>query len=91
MFEQLRPELERLIGTYVDRNGLYRIEEVLSPVVQSAGGAAGLGRSLARSAKDPVGFLAGIVDEQWVPTGARPTLYARLTEWAETDAAKQFG
>ncbi|HVX65179.1 MAG TPA: tetratricopeptide repeat protein [Bryobacteraceae bacterium] len=91
MLDQLRSQVDRLIATYVHRNGLFRIEAVLSPLLKSGASASDEALSLARSARNPTDFLGGIVEESWFPEAARGVVFARLVELAEADVASQFG
>ncbi len=90
----LGDEVEKLLRTYVRRNGSFQIEGILeAALMASADPAAGTSfiADLSRSAADPVQFLAALIDRPWIPSAQKDILYHRIVENAESRVAQTFG
>lgn len=90
----LRDDLEKLLHTYIRRNGAFQIDGILeSAMLASADATAGVNwiADLSRAAADPVQFLNSIVDLPWLPVAQKNILYRQLVESAETRVTQTFG
>jgi lipopolysaccharide biosynthesis regulator YciM len=90
----VRDDVEKILRTYIRRNGSFQIEEILeSAFIASGDPAAGLNwiAELSRAAADPVQFLDALVDRSWVPDAHKNILYRQIVESAETRVAQSFG
>ena len=76
MLETLRPDVDRLMRTYVSRTGQYRSEEFLPSL-----GVPWM-LTLSRAAPDPVQFLAVVVAASWIPETERASVYRALIDAA---------
>jgi len=88
-FAPLRGEIDRLLRTYVRRNGPYRVHALLEAAVAAAGAGAPSGPAgvewvvdLAGSAPDPLAFLEAVVESAWVGDAERDVLLRRLVALA---------
>ena len=94
LFPRLREDAERVVRTYVRRNGSYRAEPVLRGALAAAGdptqGANWL-LDLSRSAQSPIDFLSEIVRAQWFPEGQKERVYQKILALAQDHADKTFG
>jgi len=90
----LRDDLDRLLRTYIRRNGSFQIDGIMEGVLVASGDpAAGAGwvAQLSRSAADPAQFLGAIVEQTWVPDAQRDILYKQVIENAAARVAESFG
>jgi Flp pilus assembly protein TadD len=90
----LHDDVEKILRTYIRRNGPFQIEGILEGAVfASADTTAGLNwiAELARSAPDSVQFLEALVDRPWVPDAQKNILYRQIVENAEARVAQTFG
>jgi cellulose synthase operon protein C len=94
MIPALRPDLDTLLTTYVRRNGAYQFDAVADNLV-NASPDAGIGLTwildLSKSASDQVRFLSVLLDRDWVTPAQKDSLYARIVEAAQAQAAQKFG
>ena len=94
LFPRLREDAERVVRTYVRRNGSYRAAPVLRGALAAAGdptqGTNWL-LDLSRSAQSPVDFLSEIVHARWFPEGQKESLYQKILALAQDHADKTFG
>ena len=94
LFPRLREDAERVVRTYVRRNGSYRAEPVLRGALAAAGDPAQGANwllDLSRSAQSPVDFLSEIVRAQWFPEGQKERVYQKILALAQDHADKTFG
>ena len=94
VFEAVRPEADRVLRTYVHRNGSYQVDVLLRAALKATGDpASGVAWivDLSKSAPDPAEFLAGIVKQSWIPEGQRPAVYAALIQGAKQKLDNSFG
>ena len=80
-FAPLRGEIDRLLRTYVRRNGPYRVHALLEAAVAAAGAApAGVEWvvDLAGSAPDALAFLEAVIESPWVGDAERDVLLRRM-------------
>lgn len=94
MLQSLKPEVDRLLRLYIQRNGTYMVNPLLEGLVESSKDAtAALAwiASLSRSAANPYGFLETVLSSEWLPETGRDILYQRQIEAASTAAANARG
>ena len=94
VFEAVRPDADRVLRTYVRRNGSYQVEPLLRAAVKAAGDpATGVAWivDLGKTAPAPQEFLANIVKETWIPEDQRPAIYAALIQSAKQNLEKTYG
>jgi tetratricopeptide (TPR) repeat protein len=94
VFDAVRPEADRVLRTYVHRNGSYQVDVLLRAAMKAAGDpASGVAWiiDLAKSAPDPSEFIGNIVKQSWIPDAQRPSLYAALIQDAKQKLDKSFG
>ncbi len=90
----LRDDIEKVLRTYIRRNGAFQIEAILeSAMTASADPAAGVNwiAQLSRNAADPVQFLSIVVELPWIGDAQRGILYNQLVESAQSREAESFG
>lgn len=92
--DTLRPDLDKLLRTYIHRNGSYEItplaEGILAATPDRAAGVQWLA-DLARAAADPVQFLAFFTYGDTVPEEDRGALYEQMVRSAEARVSQVFG
>jgi cellulose synthase operon protein C len=94
VFEAVRPEADRVLRTYIHRNGSYQVDVLLRAAMKATGDpASGVAWviDLAKSAPDPAEFLGNIVKQSWIPDNQRPALYAALIQDAKQKLDNSFG
>jgi tetratricopeptide (TPR) repeat protein len=94
VFEAVRPEADRVLRTYVHRNGSYQVDVLLRAALKAAGDpASGVAWivDLAKSAPDPAEFLGSIVKQSWIPEEQRPAVYAALIQGAKQKLDNTYG
>ncbi len=85
VLDAVRADAERVLRTYVRRNGDFRVEPLLESVLAAAADpAAGVAWivDLSKAAPEPAMFLESIVNAEWIPEVQRPTLYRALLDAA---------
>jgi tetratricopeptide (TPR) repeat protein len=91
---QLRDDADRVVRTYVRRNGSYRATPILRGALAAAGdpaqGAAWL-VDLSRAAQSPIAFLSELVSARWFPEGQKEPVYQRILALAQDQVTKTFG
>lgn len=90
----LRDDIDRLLKTYIRRNGAYQAAPLMRGVLAATSDApAGVEwmLELSRSAAEPARFLAAIVNEPWIPEAQRDVLYQRIVESAQAKQSQVFG
>jgi Flp pilus assembly protein TadD len=90
----LRDDVDKILRTYIRRNGPFQIEGILeSALIASGDTTAGLNwiAELSRNAADPVQFLDAIIERPWVPEAQKNILYRQIVENAEARVAQTFG
>ncbi|MGD0126493.1 MAG: hypothetical protein ABSF46_14110 [Terriglobia bacterium] len=94
LFPRLRDDAERVVRTYVRRNGSYRAGPVLRGALAAAGGpveGANWLLDLSRSAQSPIVFLSELVGAKWFPDGQKEPVYQKILALAQDHADKTFG
>ncbi len=89
-FPALRGDIEKILRTYIRRNGSYQIESILESAATASGDFNWIA-DLSRAAADPVQFLDAIVERPWVPEAQKNILYRQIVENAEARVAQSFG
>jgi len=90
----VRDDVEKILRTYIRRNGSFQIEGILQSAFLATGEpAAGLTwiAELSRAAADPVQFLDAIIDRPWVPDAHKNILYRQLVDNAQARVSQTFG
>ncbi len=90
----VRPDIDRLLRTYIYRNGLYRVDPLLQGVLAASPTPAEGIRwitDLSRRATDPVNFLGVIVSAEWLPASGKEIVYQRLLETADLKLSQARG
>jgi hypothetical protein len=89
-----RDDVEKILRTYIRRNGAFQIEGILESAVLATGDpGSGLTwiAGLSRAAADPVQFLDAMIDRPWVPDAHKNILYRQLIQNAEARVSQTFG
>jgi cellulose synthase operon protein C len=87
----MKDEADRVLRTYVRRNGEYRVEPLLRAGFAAAGDpAAGVQWliDLSRAAQNPTNLLESVLEKPWLPVANREPLYERMIEAARAQAAQ---
>ena len=90
----VRPEIDKLLRTYIRRNGAYRFEPLLAAIWKASASPAEAARwvsDLSSSAVEPSQFLASIVSEEIVGPAEREILFANMLEQARREAERRAG
>jgi tetratricopeptide (TPR) repeat protein len=90
----VRDDVEKLLRTYIRRNGNYQVDVLLeAAVAASADVAAGVAwiAELSRSAANPAQFVSALIDRPWIPDAQRDVLYARIVEASDLRVSQTFG
>lgn len=90
----VRPDADRVLRTYVRRNGSYQVEPLLAAAIHATGdSAAGVAwiADLGKVAGDPTDFFANLVKATWIPEDQRPLLYQALIQSAKQKLDNTFG
>ncbi|MEO8130993.1 MAG: hypothetical protein ABI822_28095, partial [Bryobacteraceae bacterium] len=91
---EVRPDVDRLLRTYIFRNGLYRVDPLLQGVLSASASPVDGVRwiaDLARRATDPVNFLGTVVNADWLPPSGKEIIYQRLLETADLKLSQSRG
>lgn len=90
----LRDDVEKLLRTYIRRNGSFQIDGILEAVLTASGDPAAGANWIARlslSAADPAQFLGAVVEQPWIPDAERDILYQQTVDNAAARVAESFG
>ena len=90
----VRPAADHLLRVYIHRNGAYQVEPLLEGVTKATGDpSAGVAwiLDLSQSAPNPLEFLGGIADAQWIPKAQRRAVYEKVLNLAQDQVGKSFG
>ncbi|HKS96279.1 MAG TPA: hypothetical protein VJV74_09110, partial [Terriglobia bacterium] len=94
LLPQVRDDADKVLRTYVRRNGNYRVDALLEGAMAAqsdpASGVAWI-VDLAGAAPNSLSFLSAIVDARWIPTPQREPILRRILELAQEDAAQAHG
>jgi tetratricopeptide (TPR) repeat protein len=94
MLPQLRDDAERVVRTYVRRNGSYRAAPILRGALAAAGDPA-LGVAwlvdLSRAAQSPIDLLSQFTQVWWFPEGQKEPVYQKILALAQDQVTKTFG
>jgi cellulose synthase operon protein C len=90
----VRPDIDRVLRTYIRRNGSYQSDVLLRAAINVSGDAAeGVAWiiDLGKTAPDSTEFFANAARSKWVPEEQRPLLYAALIQSAKQKMDTSFG
>lgn len=89
----LRPQIDRLLRTYIRRTGSYRVRELLKALYRAAGPSEGLRwiTDLSTAAPVPSDLLLTVVREDWIPANQREPLYREILRLAQAEVASKAG
>ncbi len=90
----VRDDADKLLKTYIRRNGNYQVEGLLRGAVAAAGDPVSGTQwivELSRSAADPVEFLGAIARSEWMPDAQRDQLYDRTLALAREKSSLSVG
>lgn len=94
LLPQVRDDADKVLRTYVHRNGNYRVDALLEGAMAAqsdpASGVAWI-IDLAGAAPNPLSFLSGIADVRWIPTPQREPILRRILQLAQEEAAQAHG
>lgn len=94
LLDAVRPEADRVLRTYIHRNGSYQVDGLLRAALSAAGDpAAGVQWiiDLGKSAPEPAEFLANIVNQGWLTEDQKPSVYAALIDRAKQKLENTYG
>jgi cellulose synthase operon protein C len=94
LFNDLKPDVDALLRSYLRRNGNYRSNALLHSVyVATADPAAGTNwlLDLASAADDPATVLADVVESSWLPLAQRAPIYQRILQAKQDAVSKAEG
>ncbi len=94
LFDELKPNVDAILRTYLRRNGNYRSNALLHSVYVAVGDralATAWLLDLASVAHDPPVILADVADASWIPLAYRAPIYQRILESKENAAGKLSG
>ncbi len=93
LLADVRPDADRVLRTYVRRNGPFRIEPMVDGILAAAGAEDGIQwiADLSRVASDPVSFLGAVVRQEGLSPAAREIIYQRLLNAAREAVARARG
>jgi tetratricopeptide (TPR) repeat protein len=94
VFPRMRDDAERVVRTYVRRNGSYRAGPILRGALTAAGDPAEGANwllDLSRAAQSPIAFLSEIVRARWFPESQKEPVYLKILALTQDQAAKTFG
>ncbi len=89
VFPAVKGDIDKLMRTYVRRNGAYAAGDLL----RAAAPAAGIDwvADLAKEAADPVAFLESVAESRWLTAAQRDVLLPRLVATAGARASHALG
>jgi tetratricopeptide (TPR) repeat protein len=85
LLAELRPDLERIVISYVKRYGSFQTEPLLKHFDVSSIVA------ISRSAPSPLDLLGPLIDADWIPEAQKGLLYERILEATRTRLATAVG
>ena len=85
----LKEDADRLLRTYVRRNGTYRADDLM--IGAMAAGGVDWVLDLSRAAANQATFLSFLAHADWIPAAQREALFRRMVEAAESKVAQTFG
>jgi Tfp pilus assembly protein PilF len=91
LLPEVREDADRVLRTYIRRNGEYRVQPLLRAAFEaSADPAAGVAwiADLIHAAPQPLPVYTSIVEASWIPVPLREPIYRRILEAAEAAAAR---
>ena len=94
VFDEVRPEADKVLGTYVHRNGSYQVDSLLEAALKASGDPAGGVAwiiDLSKRAPDATEFLATIVKDSWIPEDQRSNVYRALIQSAQQKLDSTYG
>lgn len=90
----LRTEIDKLLRTYIRRNGAYRFDSLLAAIWKTSANETDAARwiiDLSSAAVEPSQFLASIVSEDIIGPAERELIYAKLLDLAQREAERRAG
>jgi len=94
LLSAVRPDADRVLRTYVRRNGSYQSDVLLKAAANGTGNAAaGVAWivDLGKVAPDSTEFFSNAVKWSWIPEEQQPMLYAALIQSAKQKMESTFG
>jgi len=94
LFNELKPDAEAIVRTYLRHNGNYRSNAILHSVYSATGDPAAATAwiiSLSTSADDPAQVLSDIADASWIPLPKRGAIYQNIIDLKRNAAEKLTG
>jgi hypothetical protein len=94
LFNDLRPDADAIIRTYLRHNGNYRSNALLHSAYAAAGDPADATAwllDLSSAGHDPATVLADVADASWIPVPQRAPIYQRILDLKETTATERDG
>ncbi len=82
LLASVRPDADKLLRSYVRRNGSYRFEPLLRGLLAAAGESDGMSwlLDLARAAPDESAFLGELLNSRWLPDAQLGPVHGRIIE-----------
>ncbi len=94
LFNELKPDAEAILRTYLRRNGNYRSNAILHSVYAAAGDPATATAwllDLSSAAHDPSAVLSDVADASWIPLMQRAAIYPRILDSKQAALGKLTG
>ncbi len=94
LFGELRPDVDALLRSYLQRNGNYRSNALLHSAYIAIGDPAAATAwllDMAAAAHDPSAVLADVVEAPWIPLAQRAPIYQRILEAKQEALLKAEG
>ena len=91
LLDPVRSDVDRVLRTYIRRNGNYRAEPFLEAIIAAAGESGGVSWVIDLSAAAPerAAFLSAIVGAEWIPETQRAAVYRALIDSARKPELQQ--
>jgi len=89
MLGPLKEDADRLLRTYVRRNGTYRVDDLL--IGAMAAGGVDWVLDLSRAAANQAMVLSYLAHAEWMPENQREALFRRMVQAAESKVSQTFG
>lgn len=94
LLPRLKDDADRVLRTYIRRNGSYRADPILQGALAAAGDPAKGAEwlvELSTAAESPIDFLSNLVFARWFPEDQKGPVYQKISALAQDQANKTFG